>query len=304
MDKNLKTATVLALTTAVISGLSNFLNKFALTSIKDPVFFTFVKNSIVAVLLITILIGFKKIKEIKSLNKKQLIRLVAIGLIGGSIPFALFFTGLQQTAALNASLIHKTLFVWVLIFAIPILKEKMHGWQWLGIAAIFSANLVIGGFQGFKYNSGELMILIATIFWGIENIIAKIALKDISFWLVSAGRMAFGSLFLLAILAYQGKSVLTIQSQNWQNWLWILTTSLLLLGYVTTWFASLKRAPATYVSTLLVPATLITNLLSAVFSTGSLNIPQIISAILMAGGSALVILFAKTKNQLAVPENA
>ncbi len=293
-------ATVLALATATISGTSNFLNKIAVTVIKDPIFFTVFKNGLVALLLIGILIIIKKRREIVSLNKGQILKLLAVGFFGGSIPFALYFTGLQQTSALNASLIHKTLFVWVLIFAIPILKERIFGWQWLGIAAIFSANLIIGGFAGFKYNIGELMILGATILWGVENIIAKIVLKDVSSSIVAAARFSFGTLLLLPILLFRNADFAIIGNLTSQQWGWTAITVLTQVGFILTWYSALKRAPATYVATLLVPATLITNVLSAVFVTRTFSGGQALSAALFLIGVILVVLFArKTAKQTA-----
>lgn len=293
MNKNFKTyATALALGAAVISGTNNFLTKLAVTAVKDPIIYTTLKNLIVALFLAGAIIAWKKWPEIKSLDKNRLWKLLAIGIIGGSIPFALYFTGLSKTTAVNASLIHKTLFLWVAIFALPILKERLAPWQWLGITAIFGANLMIGGFTGFKFNAGEFMILTATILWAIENIIAKKALRDISSLTVAGARMILGSLLLLLLVFWQGGGEIVYQL-NSQQWLWALLTSALLFGYVICWYTALKHAPATYVATLLVPATLITNLLSAIFITKSMQFSQIISGVLFAAGAALVIYFAK-----------
>lgn len=290
-NKTLRYATLLALTAALISGTNNFLTKIAVTAVKGPVLYTALKNGVVAIFLIGILIVLKKWPEIKNLTKKQWIKLAAVGVVGGSVPFALYFTGLAQTSAMNASLIHKTLFLWVLMLGIPILKEKLSKLQWLGIITIFGANLFIGGFQGFKYNSGELMILAATILWAVENIIAKSALKDISSLVLASARMVLGSI-LLFIFVFSKGGVVSLFSLSVVQCGWTLLTSMLLLGYVVTWYTALKHAPATYVATLLVSATLITNMLSAVFVTHVFTVTQVLSSILCLVGLALVTLFA------------
>jgi drug/metabolite transporter (DMT)-like permease len=284
--------TVLALTAAIISGANNFLTKIAVTAVKDPIVFTTLKNAVVALFLVGIILALKKWREIKTLSKNQTLKLLVIGIIGGSLPFALFFTGLTQTSAINASLIHKTLFVWVLLLGIPFLKERLTKLQWLGIAAIFGANLMIGGFKGFKYNAGELMIIGATVLWAVENIIAKITLRDLSSSLVVGARMIIGSLVLLVFVAWRGGAS-AVYALNFQQWGWTILTSALLLGYVLTWYTALKHAPATYVATLLVPATLITNILSAVFVTHAFSGSQVVSSLLFAGGAALMVIFAK-----------
>jgi len=291
-NKNFRHATILTLITAFISGFANFINKIAVTGIKDPIFFTTLKNSIVSIFLIGLLILLKKWPEIKSLTKNQWLKLFLIGIIGGSIPFALFFTGLSKTSAINAALIHKTLFLWVFILAIPFLKERVTRWQWVGVATIFAANLLVGGFTGFKYNTGELMILGATILWAIENIIAKKTLENVSSSIVSTARMTIGSLILIIFLFSRGDTFF-FSGINPTQWGWIFLTSALLFGYVTTWYTALKHAPATYVATLLVPATLVTNVLSAIFITHTFTFKDLLSSLLFICGTSLIIIFAK-----------
>ena len=57
--------TVLALITAIISGVSNFINKIGVTVVFDPVVYTTIKNSLVAIFLIGIILVLKKWKEKK-----------------------------------------------------------------------------------------------------------------------------------------------------------------------------------------------------------------------------------------------
>lgn len=291
MTNTFRYATILALGTAVFSGVNSFLTKSAVTVVKDPILFTTLKNSIVALLLVGLILVAKKWPEIKTLTKQQWLKLVAVGVIGGSIPFALFFSGLAQTSAVSATLIHKTLFVWVLLFSYPFLKERLAKWQWVGILTVFAGNFFIGGLQDFSFGKGELMVLGATILWAIENIIAKKALQDLSSLTVASARMVFGSAVLFGIVLWQG-NISMLSGLSSDQILWTLLTSALLLGYVLTWYTALKYAPATYIATLLVPATLITNVLSAVFVTHSMTGSRIVNAMCYVVGVALMIFFA------------
>lgn len=292
MKQTLTTATFLALGTALISGIANFVSKIGVTAVKDPLVFTTLKNALVAVLLIGAILCFRRWRELKALTRKQWFMLIAIGVIGGSVPFALFFTGLSHTTALNASLIHKSLFVWVLLFGTTILKERLTRWQWAGIALVVVANLFIGGFSGFKYNTGELMVLAATLLWAVENVIAKVALKNISSLTVAGARMVFGSVVLLH-LALPRNATLAVLHLTSTQWGWTLLASALLFGYVVTWYAALKRAPATYVAALLVPATLVTNALSAMFVTHAFSRAQLLNGLFVVAGAVLLIIFAR-----------
>ena len=293
---NIGTAAILALAAAFISGVSIFVNKFAISVMKDPILFATLKNSLVAVFIIGVVLVFRRWNEIRSLTKRQWFKLFAIGIVGGALPLALFFTGLAQTSAVNGAMIHKTLFLWVAFLAIPFLKEKMVWQQWVGIVAVFIGNLFIGGFTGFKFNMGEAMIFAATILWAVENIIAKKALIDISSVTVSAARMVIGSILLIGYIALFGSfaPVFTLTSSQWG---WIVLTGVFLAGYVMAWYAALSRAPATFVATLLVPATLITNILSATFITHILVSRDLASAFLYGVGIFILILFTnKTAN--------
>ena len=63
MKFNLKTGLYFALATAIISGVSNFLNKKAIAVVGDSFIFTTAKNILVALSLCAILLFFAKFKE-------------------------------------------------------------------------------------------------------------------------------------------------------------------------------------------------------------------------------------------------
>jgi len=277
-----KTGILLALGTATISGFSIFIGKIAVTSVKNPVVFTTLKNSIVAILLVGVLVLWKKLPELKSISRSDWIKLILIGIVGGSVPFILFFTGLTLTNAVSAGFIHKMLFVWVALLAIPFLKERLSWIQGAAILLLVGGNIATLGAHSFQFGKGELLILLATIFWAVENIIAKKALANLSSTVVAGARMMFGSIILLGVVALQGNLGL-VAGLSGTQWLWTLIPSVLLLGYVLTWYAALKRAPATIVASLLVPASLITNLLSLAFQGSAMTAAQ------YAGGGLFII---------------
>ena len=293
-------ATFLALSTAGISGVSLFINKFAVSSVSDPVLFSGLKNTLVALLLVGVLLAFNKHKEIKTLTKKQWSQLVSIGLVGGAIPFALFFTGLSMIPATQGALIHKTLFIWVALLAALFLQEKLSLVQWLGVSALFGANVVLADISGFALNGGVILVFIATLFWAFENVLAKKALENLSAITVASGRMVFGSLFLLSFLTVTGR-ISGLANLTPESLMWTSVTVIFLLGYLLTWYKALSLAPASYVAALLVPATLVTNVLSALFVTHTLTEAQVLSGFLTVLGVSFVVLFVRTKTQNLQP---
>lgn len=77
------------------------------------------------------------------------------------------------------------------------------------------------------------------------------------------GRMAFGSVVMLAFLAATGR-LDTLAGLGLTDIGWVLATSALLFGYVTGYYSGLKHAPATMVSSILVLGAVITSGLYAV----------------------------------------
>lgn len=287
--KKSKKGIYLALLAAFISGVSIFLNKYAVDAIKQPLVFTSIKNTGVAMLLVTTVIMSGKWKKILNLGKNELWKLFLIGVIGGSIPFYLFFTGLSQTPAVNGAIIQKTLIIWVAILAWPLLKEKMSFKKTALVALLFGANLLVGGFKGFKFSQGEGLILLATLFWAIETIIVKKALVKIDPVILVTARMGIGSIILLIMSAVlQPVALNKVVNLSINQWFWIILTMITLFGYVTSWYTALKHASATSVMAILVGSTLVTNILSAVFITHSFNGLMMIQTLTMVVGIAIL----------------
>jgi drug/metabolite transporter (DMT)-like permease len=226
------------------------------------------KNLIVGLVILLTLFFSGKWRGIFKLQRKEKIYLLFIGVIGGSLPFYLFFTGISMIPAVNAAMIHKTLVIWVALLAGPFLKERLSRKQGAAILLVFAGNLLLGGFEGLQFALGELLVLAATILWAIENIIAKKVLPRVNVDLVTAVRMGFGALLLLvSALVIQPQELGSLFSLNFNQWFLLILTALFLLVYVSSWYRALKFAPAVTVTTVLTGSTLITNVLSALFIT-------------------------------------
>ncbi len=272
-----KKGLTLAFTTACISGLSIYLNKFGVKGI-DSSIFTFSKNIVVAIFLFSIILLFKQDLNLKA---KQWMKLVVIGLVGGSIPFLLFFKGLQLTSGVSAAFIHKTMFVFVTILAVIFLREKVNKKFLVGALLLLIGNAVFlkTYFPIFDYGSG--LILLATLFWAVENIISKHTLKELSSKVVAFGRMFFGSLFILGYLAFTDKLVLVSQL-SFNQIGWILVTSMFLFLYVVTWYESLKLLKASVATSILLFGSVITTILTLNFT-----LHTVVGSVLLISGLVL-----------------
>jgi drug/metabolite transporter (DMT)-like permease len=162
--------------------------------------------------------------------------------------------------------------------------------QALAVTLIFLGNLTIGGFRGFEYSQGELFVLAATILWAFENILAKKILPSVDPDVVTAFRMGIGSVILLtASEITQPGSLKSVFNLSATQAFLMIATIVALSGYITTWYRALKFAPAIAVSTILTSATLVTNILSAIFITHSLNSGLVVQSALILIGVAIFI---------------
>jgi drug/metabolite transporter (DMT)-like permease len=277
----------LAFATALISGISIFINGYAVKQLPDAALYTTLKNGVAAFLLIGLAAMTVRPAEIRAMRRASWARLVVIGIVGGSVPFILFFTGLAQASAPSAAFIQKTLFIWVALLAVPFLGERL-GFAQLGALAV----LLIGQFlavppNGVRWGGAETMIATATLLWAVEAILAKRLLAAVPSGIVAAGRLGIGLVVLVGYLAVTGK-IGAIGALSAVQWAWALGTGLILSAYVATWFAALKRAPASLVTAVLVVGAPITAILQVV-QKGALPATPVLAGQLLILAAAVVL---------------
>ncbi len=272
----------LAFITALISGVSIYLNGLYVKEFRDPILLAAVRNSLVGVVLLVALATTTRHSPQMPLSARQRAGLLALGIIGGGVSFALFFTGLSIVSSPGAAIIQKTLFVWVAFLAVPLLGERL-GWaQVAAVALLLAGTLTLGDPGSVTAGPGEALILVATLLWAVEVILARRLLGGMGSLPAATGRMVIGGLVLIGIVGLRG-DLGSVVAYSSRQWLIVGVTALLLAGYVTTWYAALKRAPATVVTSVLVIGAIVTSALQAV-ARGGLPRPAEL------GGLGLVVL--------------
>ncbi len=286
MEANIKKGIMLVFATAIISGVSIFVNSYGVKETDSSVY-AFMKNFIVALLLLAFILGIGLKEEIKKLSRRQWTQLAIIGLIGGSVPFLLFFKGLQMTSGSTASFVYKTLFVYTSALAFLFLREKMNKEMVIGAILLILGNYFLIK-PDFKFTIGHALVFSATVMWAGENVYAKHVLKEQKGSIVAFGRMLFGSLFILLFLLVTGKYKI-IAGLRTENYLWIIVTSIFLLLYNLTYYNGLKRINVGVASTILTIGLPITILLTNMFKGVSLNIYTIIGILLTICGITSIL---------------
>ena len=301
-----KKGILLILGTALISGLSIFINQFGVKVI-NPYIFTGLKNMVVVGLLFSAIFYLKEWPALRNLNRKQWLTLTLIGLVGGSIPFLLFFKGLAMASGAEAAFLHKTMFIYVAVLAPLFLKEKISRKLLGAMFFLLLGNallLKIGLNSVWGFGRGHFLILLATLFWASEQIISKKAVSFISPRIVAWGRMFFGFVFISIFWLVTGQlqllSALSVKQIGW-----VLITALFLFGYVMTWYTGLKYVRVSVAACLLTLGGPITALLSLVQGK-ALSPAQLAGIFLISLGIVLVlnlfekIIYGRTKNRRPV----
>lgn len=282
LPRTVGTGLALALATATISGVSVFVNATAAKAVPDAVVFTTLKNVIAALGLIGLAALTVRSSDLARVTRRDAAVLTVIGLVGGGLAFLLFFSGLAMASAPSAAFIHKTMFLWVALMAGPFLGERL-GWAPVAaLAVLLVGQAVILPPLGIAWGTGETLIALATLLWSVEVILARRVLGRVRSPIVGVARLGIGLVVLVGYLVVTGR-LAGIAALDGAAWGWIGLTGLLLTGYVATWLAALRRAPAAQVTSILVVGALITAALTAV-SRGALPGPVAL------GGYALVAL--------------
>jgi drug/metabolite transporter (DMT)-like permease len=299
MSSTRATGIALAFVAALISGLAIFVNGRAVKHFGDATVYTTAKNAVAGLLLLALawpLLSSRGSGESRLPRaRSQKLGVLAIAIIGGSVPFVLFFEGLARAEATQAAFIQKTLVVWVAILAVPLLRERLGILQLVAIALLVIGQAWLVGDAGtVVVGEGEVLIFAATLLWAVEVIVAKWLLSSLDSRLLAAARMALGTVILLGWVAVSGKTdeLLALSGDQWG---WVLLTGLILTAYVATWYAALARAQAVDVTAVLVFGAVVTAVLSWVADGVAFDLGGVI---LITAGAILVTL---TGRRRAVP---
>lgn len=290
--------TILAFTTAIISGFAIFANKIFVVNL-DPTVFTAVRALIIGFIFLILSLVFHS-WERKENKKLRWGYLLFIGIIGGGIAFLLFFNGLKLTTAGRAAFLHKTLPLYVLILAFVFLKEKISKKQSIAFFVMLAGLIVMvwNSVQPSEFwlnpKIGDLLVISATVLWAIENVIAKKAmLKGEHNFVVSFARMFFGALVLFGIVFLTNKFNL-IMALTGMQWIYILISTGILFAYVLTFYWAIKYINVSKAATILLLAPVITLILGVVFLKEPLPISQLIGSVLILAGAYFI---ARTKSE-------
>ncbi len=288
---------LLVLLTVLISGVSNFVNFYAVGVPTNSDAFVAARNVLVAVLLLPFALFLGRTAR-AALRGVDWLKLGTIGLIGGAIPFLLFFRGLQMAGASGAATAtfgYRTLFLMVAVLGVVFLKERLSPRLALAAGLLLAGNALLLSLTAPIWTDGTAYVLAATALWAGEYTLSKQALRSLPSGTVALGRMGFGGVFLLAYVGLTGQlgSVAALSGAQWE---WVAISAVLLVGFVATWYAGLKTVDVSVASAMLVLAFPITWALGFLASKSTFTLPQAAGVVAIVLGVALAIGLASLRD--------
>lgn len=281
---------LLVLATAVVSGVSTFINSYAVAGTNSDAFVT-VRNLVVALALLPLaaIAGRAGRTRLRAIDWG---RLVAIGVIGGAVPFLLFFRGIELASAAGAvttaSFLYRTLFLMATVLGVVVLGERFHPRVALAAGLLLGGNILLLSLTSPVLTDGSAYVLAATALWAAEYTISKRTLRDLPSPTVMLGRMGFGAIFLSGYLIATAQLDAAV-GLTWGQWEWVGLSALLLTAFVTSWYAGLKRVDLGVATSALVLGYPVTWLVSVVVRGSSFTPAQVVGAAVVAGGVALAL---------------
>ena len=144
-------------------------------------------------------------EETKS-GKKYYLLVVLTAIVGASVGPIMFFSGLKLTAASDVAILSNGETVFSILFAILFFKEKLNRFGYLAVTIVLIGLFIVTTNLTFDkntltFNTGDLLIIFATVAWALDNNISKIIARHIHVSrLVQLKSLIGGGLTLLIVL--------------------------------------------------------------------------------------------------------
>jgi drug/metabolite transporter (DMT)-like permease len=274
---------------AIVSGFAVFINAYGVKAVPDATVYTTAKNLVAAIVLIGLFVAARPVRKPIRLSARARIGLAAVAVVGGSVPFVLFFEGLARASSSQTAFVQKTLVIWVALLAVPLLGERVGALHVAAIGTLVVGQAVLaGGVSHVRWGTGEWLVLAATLLWSVEVVLARWLLRDITPDVLAVARMGGGVVLLLGWVAVSGRWH-TLAALGANGWAWAALTGVILAGYVALWFTALAQAPAVDVTAVLVVAALITSGLNVVVKGTAIGPATGVGLLTVVAGTVLAV---------------
>jgi len=239
----------------------------------------------------------------EKVDKKDFLRLFALGVFGVAINQSLFLKGLHLTSPIDAAIMMITTPILVLIIASLIIKEKITSLKVIGIAIGFggAAYLVFQNLGGTNKESsffGDMYVFMNAISWGMFLVLVKPLMKKYHSITILKWTFLFGLLLVLPFGIQDGINF-DWQTLSQETWLYagfviVFTT---FVAYLLNTLA-LKELSPSIVSAYIYMQPFLTALITIyIFRNDTLTWEKVFSALMIFIGVYLVSIQKKESRE-------
>jgi len=265
-------------------GLAPLAKKAALTAGAAPLPLAVATTAVAAAIALTPLVAAGPGSTLAGRRRSTWLHVFLVGAMGSGAVVLLSVLAMTETTATNRSLFQSMYPVATAVSARFLLTERLSAVAWF-IIAVMSGGL-------FMMNTGPGGIVIGWPFWalaatlpliGLADVYAKRTLRDAKPRFVAAGRLAFGTVVLLAVLPWtapeQWSSLATV-------WWWVLGAGLAMAGGVLGLYRAMRTAGASIAAAFVGLAPVLTAATEWLILDASFTPLQLTGLALVVGGAA------------------
>lgn len=153
------------------------------------------------------------VKRVKcSVRKKDYLLLLITSISGAAIAPVMFFLGLKLTTAIDSSLLSNGEIIFSILLALTAFGEKLNRIGYIAMALVLIGVIIVTTNLQFdssllKINTGNLLIIGATLFWGLDNNISRMLSHKIEITKIIQLKSFIGGIILLALSILLGISL-------------------------------------------------------------------------------------------------
>ena len=283
----------LAVLAAAISGFSIYVNSLAVRAIPNATLYTTLKNAVPGVLLAVAVVAMSRRRsELAHLSRSDAAWLIVLAIVGGSVPYVLFFRGLQMTTAATGSLLNHAQFLVVAALAVPLLRERVSGAAWIGLGLLAAGSVAGTDLAALRWNAGAALVLLSTVMFGAGVVMARHLLRRLSPELVMSAKMSAGAV-VLALYASATGDLAAAAALTASQWMIVVGTGIILLAFTAATTYALRHAAALTVTAIGMASAPITLALQLA-AGGALHLAgwAAVDVVLLVAGAAVFILCA------------
>ena len=171
MKQEMRKGIIMAILAAVLYAVSSPFSKVLLNEMPPTLMAGFLYlGAGIGMSLIAVLRRVRQAEITEILSKAEFPYKFAKDLLDISAPICMLI-GLSATTAANASLLNNFEIVATALIALVVFKERISKRLWMGILFVTFSSVILSfeDFSSLEFSYGSLFVLLAAVFWGLEN---------------------------------------------------------------------------------------------------------------------------------------